>query len=96
MDVQDYCQSMEHELFSWKAKMYDMIRKTSQLRSADQEKIASKVDQLHKAIETMEGIINQLQTECPVNFNPQKDQMEKAASGLKKEYDDAMAAVLQF
>ena len=61
-----------------------------------QEKIASKVDELHKAIEAMEGILNQLQTECPVEFGPQKDELEKTAAGMKKEYDDAMAAVLQF
>jgi len=96
VDVKDYCQSIEHELFSWKAKMYDMIRKTGQLRSADQKKIASKVAELHKAIETMEAILNQLQTECPVAFGPQKDELEKTAESLKKEYDDALAAVLQF
>ena len=96
MDVKDYCQSIEHELFSWKAKMYDMVRKTSQLRSADQEKIASKVDELHKAIEGMESILSQLQTECPVEFGPQKDDLEKTAAGMKKKYDEAMGAVLQF
>ena len=96
MDVKDYCQSIEHELFSWKAKMYDMVRQAGQLRSADQEKIVSKVEELHKGIEAMEGILNQLQTECPVAFGPQKDKLEKTSAGLKKEYDDAMAAVLQF
>jgi hypothetical protein len=96
MDAKDYCQSIEHELFSWKAKMYDLVRRTSHLRSADQEKIASKVDELHQAINTMEGILSQLQAECPVAFGPQKDKLEKTSAGMKKEYDDTMAAVLQF
>ena len=96
MDVKDYCQSIEHELFSWKAKMYDMVRKTGQLRSADQDKITQKVHELHKSIDAMESILNQLQTDCPVAFGPQKEKMEKTSAGLKKEYDNAMAAVLQF
>jgi hypothetical protein len=44
----------------------------------------------------MERIIEQLQTECPVEFGPQKKQIEKSAEGMKKKYEDAMAAVFQF
>ena len=96
MDVKDYCQSIEHDLFSWKAKMYDMVRKTNRLRSADREKIASKVEELHQAIEDMQGILNQLQSECPVEFGPQKDELEQTEAVMRKKYDDTMAAVLKF
>jgi len=44
----------------------------------------------------MERIIGQLQTECPVEFGPQKKQIEESAEGMKKKYEDAMAAVFQF
>jgi hypothetical protein len=44
----------------------------------------------------MEHLIEQLQTECPVDFGPHKEQMEKTGEGLKKKYEDAMSAVLQF
>ena len=96
MEVKDYCRSIEIELYGWKAKMYDMVRKVDKLRSSEKEKIASKVEELHKHISDMEHIVEQLQTECPVEFGPQKSQIEETAEGMKKRYEDAMSAVFQF
>jgi predicted RNase H-like nuclease (RuvC/YqgF family) len=96
MEVKDYCRSVEVELYGWKAKMYDMVRKVDKLRSSEKEKVLSRVEELHKHISEMEHLIEQLQTECPVDFGPQKEQMEKTGEGLKKKYEDAMSAVLQF
>ena len=88
MEAKDYCRSVEVELYGWKAKMYDMVRKVDKLRSSEKEKVASQVEALHKHISDMEHLIEQLQTECPVDFSPQ--------TGLKKKYEDAMSAVFQF
>ena len=96
MDAKNYCRSIEVELYSWKAKMYDMIRKVDQLRSSDKEKIASQVEELHKNIADMEGLIEKLQTECPIEFGSEKNQIEETTAGMKKKYEDAMSAVLQF
>ena len=96
MDAKNYCRSIEVELYGWKAKMYDMIRKIDKLRGSDKEKIASKVEELHKNIADMEGLIAKLQTECPVEFGSEKNQIETTTAGMKKKYEDAMSAVLQF
>ena len=96
MDAKDYCRSIEVELYGWKAKMYDMVRKVDKLRGSEKEKVAAQVEELHGHIAQMERIIDQLQTECPVDFSPQKEQLEKTGEGMKKKYEDAMAAVLQF
>ncbi len=96
MDAKNYCRSIETELYAWKAKMYDMIRKVDRLRGSDKEKVASRVDELHKNIQDMEQIIEQLQTKCPIDFGPQKQQIEEKTAGMKKKYEDAMSAVLQF
>ena len=96
MDVKDYCRSIEMELYGWKAKMYEMIRKVDKLRGAGKEKMQSQVEELHHHIEEMENIIGQLQTECPIEFSTQKMQVEEKASEMKRKYEDAMAAVLQF
>ena len=94
MDAKNYCRSIEIELYGWKAKMYDMIRKIDKLRSSD--KIASQVEELHKNIADMEGLIEKLQTECPIEFGSEKNQIEETTAGMKKKYEDAMSAVLQF
>jgi methylaspartate ammonia-lyase len=96
MKAKDYCRSIEVELYGWKTKMYDMVRKVDKLRGTEKEKITSQVEELHQHISEMERIIEQLQTECPVEFGPQKKQIEESAAGMKKKYEDAMAAVFQF
>ena len=96
MDVKDYCNSMEIELNSWKAKMYNMVRKVDKLRGADKDKLAAQVEDLHKHIEDIEKIVNTLQTECPADFSPQKKEIDASQDEMKKKYEDAMAAVLQF
>ena len=96
MDAKNYCRSIEADLYGWKAKMYDMVRKVDKLRRSDKEKVISQVEQLHKHIEDMENLIDQLQTECPVEFGSEKKQIEETTSGMKKKYEDAMSAVLQF
>ncbi len=96
MDAKNYCRSIEVELYAWKAKMYDMIRKVDKLRGSEKEKIASRVKELHNNIEDMEHLIDQLQTECPIEYGPQKKQIEEKTAGMKKQYEDAMSAVLRF
>ena len=96
MEAKDYCRSIEVELHGWKAKMYDMVRKVDKLRGSDKDRVASQVEELHQHISDMEHIIEQLQTECPVEFGPQKKQVEDSTETMKKKYEDAMAAVFQF
>jgi methylaspartate ammonia-lyase len=96
MDAKNYCRSIEVELYGWKAKMYDMVRKVEKLRNSDKQKVAAQVEQLHKHIEDMERLIEQLQTECPVDFGAEKKQIDETTAGMKKKYEEAMSAVLQF
>ena len=76
--------------------MYDMIRKVEQLRRADKEKIVEQVEQLHKHISEMERMINDLQSECPVEYSDRKQKIDKNTADMKKKYEDAMSAVLRF
>ena len=96
MKAKDYCRTVEVELYGWKAKMYDMVRKVDKLRRSEKEKVASKVEELHNHISEMERLIDQLQSECPIDFGPQKKKLEETGEGLKKKYEDAMSAVFQF
>ena len=96
MDAKNYCRSIEVELYGWKAKMYDMVRKVDKLRRSDKEKILARVEELHQNIADMERLIEQLQTECPIEFGSEKKQIEATGAGMKQQYEDAMSAVLQF
>ncbi len=96
MEVKDYCRSIEVELIGWKAKMYDMVRKVDRLKRTDAQNLQTNIEELHKNINDMERIIDQLRTECPLEYGPQKKEIDKASTNLKSKYEDAMAAVLQF
>ncbi len=96
MDAKNYCRSIEVELYGWKAKMYDVVRKVDKLRSSDKEKVAAQVEELHKNIADMERMIEQLQTECPIDYGSEKKQIEQTNADMKKQYEDAMSAVLLF
>ena len=96
MDAKNYCRSIEVELYGWKARMYDMIRKVDKLRSSDKQKIATQVEELHQNIAEMERLIEQLQTECPIEFGSEKKKIEATSSEMKQKYEEAMSAVLQF
>lgn len=96
MEVKDFCRDAEVELHGWKTKMYDMVRKVDKLRGTDKGNMASQVEELHKHVSEMERILDQLRTECPIEFGTQRKQIEETTEGLKKKYDDAMSAVLQF
>ena len=39
MKVKDYCRSIEVELYGWKAKMYDMVRKVDKLRGSENKEL---------------------------------------------------------
>jgi len=96
MDAKNYCRSIEVELYGWKARMYDMVRKVDKLRSSDKQKIATQVEELHQNIAEMERLIEQLQTECPIELGSEKKQIEETSSEMKQKYEEAMSAVLQF
>ena len=96
MDAKNYCRSIEVELYGWKARMYDMVRKVDKLRSSDKQKIATQVEELHQNIAEMERLIEQLQTECPIEFGSEKKKIEATSSEMKQKYEEAMSAVLQF
>lgn len=96
MDAKNYCRSIEVELYGWKARMYDMVRKVDKLRRSDKEKVIARVEELHRNIADMERLIEQLQTECPIEFGSEKKQFEATGAEMKKKYEDAMSAVLQF
>jgi len=96
MDAKNYCRSIEVELYGWKAKMYDMIRKVDKLRNSDKEIVQSRIEELHKNIADMEHLVEKLQTECPLEFGPEKKKIDDTSTDMKKQYEDAMSAVLQF
>ena len=90
MDVKDYCSGLEMELTAWKAKLFDAIAKADQLGSAEKERVLGNIGDLKILVADMEAKINQLKTECPSDWSPQKKDLEGATVDMRSKYEETM------
>ncbi len=88
MDVKSYCDSLTAELTGWKAKVYDVVRKLDKMSSGDKEKVVSQVRELHMVIEELDDRIDRLKKECPLEWSPEKMELEGKFSGLKTKWEN--------
>ncbi len=76
MDVKSYCDSVRIELMQWKAKIYDVIRKTESLPSDDKNKVVPTVDELNGIVDDLNERLELLARDCPVEWSGQKNEIE--------------------
>ena len=90
MDVQDYCKGMEMEMNTWKAKLYDVMRKVDSLGTAEKEKVLPNIEDLHMLLEEMADRVEKLKTECPSDWSPAKDEIEGGSVDMRGKYEETM------
>lgn len=90
MDVKDYCSSVEIELTGWKAKLYDAIVKTDKIAGKHREKILDNIGDLKILISDLEERINELKTECPSRWSPDKKKIDKGTVDMRAKYEETM------
>jgi hypothetical protein len=73
MEAKDYCRNMEMELTTWKAKLYDIIRKFDQLPTGEKERAYEDVNDLHMLMTEMEDRLDNLRESCPTGWKPQDE-----------------------
>ena len=88
MDVKTYCDGTLIELGSWKAKVYDVVRKLDKMASADKDKVVPLVNDLHIIIEEMGDRLERLRRECPTQWAPDRTELETKAAHLKKKWEE--------
>ncbi|MBU1404857.1 MAG: hypothetical protein KKE83_01985 [Proteobacteria bacterium] len=87
MKSKDYCRSAEIELTTWKAKLYDVIRKIDKLPTGDKEKMLGSVGDLNILVTELEDRIDQLRIACPADWKPEKDTLGAKIEGLGDKVD---------
>ena len=90
MDVKDFCSGMEHELMAWKAKMFDVVAKTDKMGTGDKDKVWANFNDIKIIIQDLEDKIQQLKTECPADWSPQKKEIEDAHVDMRAKYNEAL------
>jgi len=87
MDIRDYCNAMSTELTTWKARVYDVVRKLDKLSSGEKEKSASEVRDLHIIVEELVDRIDKLEKECPTEWSPIKSDIESKFVHLRRQWE---------
>jgi hypothetical protein len=93
MDVKDFCSAMESEMTSWKAKLYDVMRKIDKLGTAEKEKMLMNVQDLNIFLDDMTRRVEQLRTECPSDWSPIKKELEEGSIDMRGKYEETMEAI---
>ncbi len=88
MDAKSYCDSVRIELTQWKAKLYDVIRKTESLSADHKQKVGPTVNELNAIVDDLNGRIELLSRECPVEWSDQKDEIDGKISQINDKWKD--------
>jgi hypothetical protein len=88
VDVKTFCESAGNDLIAWKAKLYDVIRKTENLDQVDKDKIVPLVKNLNQLVDDVDNRIRLLDEECPLEWDSQKIEIQEKLSQVKTKYSD--------
>lgn len=93
MELRDYCEISRIELEELKARVHDMFSKFEKMSSSDREKFGPISNELETIIKEIDDRIDQLQRECPSEWNLQRNELDVKFSRLKKTLEEALGKV---
>lgn len=93
MDVKTFCDSAGSDLIGWKAKLYDVIRKTQTLDNVDQGEVSPLVNELNRLVDDLDKHIKILADECPLEWESQKTEIQQKLSQVSTKYNDLDGAM---
>ena len=76
MKVQDYCKAMQAEVKAWSEKLEAMKKVADSYGTDQKEKILPLVGQLEQEVTTAQMRVQQLESECPSDWSPDKIELE--------------------
>jgi len=88
MDAKSYCDSVRIELTQWKAKLYDVIRKTESLSADQKTKVAPSVGELNGIVDDLNERIELLTRECPAEWGGQKEEIDDKITRINDKWKD--------
>lgn len=87
MDAKSYCDTINNQLTGWKATIYDAILAAQKLKDTDKDKVQPLLDSLNGIIIELNKSLEQLRTECPADWSPQKKNIEGKMDELKTVFE---------
>jgi len=93
MDVKTFCHSAGSDLVGWKAKLYDVIRKTQTLDNVNQGEVTPLINELNQLVDDLDKHIKILADECPLEWEPQKTDIEQKLTQVSTKFNDLDGAM---
>jgi ElaB/YqjD/DUF883 family membrane-anchored ribosome-binding protein len=93
VDAKTFCDSAGTDLIGWKAKLYDVIRKTETLDKVNRGEVAPLVSELNQLVDELDQHIKILADECPLEWDSQKAEIQKKLSQVDTKYNDLDGAM---
>jgi hypothetical protein len=89
MQVQDYCKAMLAEVTAWKEKLEAMKKVADSYGTEQKEKILPLVGQLEQEVVTAQMRVQKLETECPSDWSPMKNELDDLFGTIGSSVDRA-------
>ena len=96
MQVKDYCKNLDIELTSWKAKLYDVLRKMDELPTEKKQRMYEEVNGLHIVMSELDERIDKLRTECPLAWKPDHEEIQAKFSELNDKYNNTAGVLFDY
>lgn len=80
MDAKYYCGTVNSELTALKARAYDIIRQIE--KSPQKGELAPQFTEIHALVDDLSVTVDKLSSECPTEFDSQKDDIDKKKAAL--------------
>lgn len=96
MEIKDYCKNVDIELTSWKAKLYDVIRRLDAMPSGHKEKVLPELEGLHMIMGELDERIEELRCENPTEWNPNREEIKVKLKDLSSRFNDAEGVMFDY
>jgi oligoribonuclease NrnB/cAMP/cGMP phosphodiesterase (DHH superfamily) len=88
MEVKDYCNNIQMELNSWKARLYDVIRKIDKVPASEKQKMQGEIDGIHKIMSDLDHRLDDLRVNCPIEWESQRGEISAKVGSLSEKYEE--------
>ncbi len=93
MQVEDYCKAMQAEVNAWKEKLEAMKKTADSFGTEQKEKVLPLIGQLEQEVTAAKMRVEQLETECPSDWSPLKNELDDLFGTVGSKLDRAFSDV---
>lgn len=87
MDVNTFCGTMQSEINSLKARVYDIMRALEKTKGRRKKEKAAQLTELHLLIDRLSQMNEKLSKACPLDWSKEREAIEAKKSELIEKID---------